>query len=387
MKLAKAAILTAATAALALGSLQAPAQAEPVAVAPEESDVAKLEAPRNSWFFIQRGFVLSGTSIYDSVTGKLLGQVETPTLGDMALDPKGKAYYVSQTIWTKGWRGTRQDLFTVYDSTDLKVQADIAMPGRLLVGGRKNNVIVIDEGKTALVYNYSPASSVNVIDLEKRKFVKAVELPGCADLIPNPGVGFSALCNDGSMATVTLAGAKSSIAHTAPFFKATDDPVFDNFAYDKAKKQVVMLTYTGQVFTAAMSATPTISEPFSIQQAAGMKPAGTAPLELAWYPGGGQPMALHRASGHLYVLMHKGEYWTHKDGGEEVWDVDLAARKVVKRVAIKGEPRSIEVTQGDSPQLIMAGEDETVRTIDVATWTPKHAIEHAGGGVITVIEP
>ncbi|MFK9781039.1 amine dehydrogenase large subunit, partial [Escherichia coli] len=74
----------------------------------------------------------------------------------------------------------------------------------MLVGDRKNNFIVSDDGKFGYVYNYNPATSVNIVDLVKRKFVKAVELPGCADLVTGPGVGLSALCNDGSIATVAL---------------------------------------------------------------------------------------------------------------------------------------------------------------------------------------
>lgn len=373
--------------ALALGSLAAQALATPVSTEPEESDVRTLAAPGPGWFFIQRGFVMDGTLIYDSASGKLLGQVETPVLSDMALDPAGKAYYVAQTIWTKGSRGVRQDFVTVYDSAGLKVQADIDMPGRLLVGGRKNNFVVSEDGKWGFVYNFSPASSVNVIDLTRRKFVKAIELPGCADLIPNPGVGFSALCSDGSMATVAVGGAKPVITHTAPFFGATTDPVFDNLAYDKARKQAVMLTYTGLVYTAAIGAKPTVAEPFSIQQAAGIRKGDPAPLEVNWFPGGGQPMALHRPSNTLYVLMHKGEYWTHKDGAEEIWAVDLAGRKVVRRMAIEGKPESIEVTQDADAKIIVAGDDEVARVIDARTGAVLHTIEKAGSGPIAVMEP
>jgi len=39
--------------------------------------------------------------------------------------------------------------------------------------------------------------------MAKGKFVKKIELPGCASLMPIPGVGFAALCSDGSLATVT----------------------------------------------------------------------------------------------------------------------------------------------------------------------------------------
>jgi DNA-binding beta-propeller fold protein YncE len=82
----------------------------------------KAEPPKTSWFFINRGFTENSSAIYDTATGKLLGHVETPQLTDLALDPAGKFYYVSSTLWTKGMRGTRQDYVSVFDSVDLKLR-------------------------------------------------------------------------------------------------------------------------------------------------------------------------------------------------------------------------------------------------------------------------
>jgi len=374
-----------ATLALAL-VLGAPgAQAAPVAsVEPEQSDVDRLTPPKPSWFLINGGFVASSSRIYDAATGTLIGHVETPQLTDLALDPAGKYYYVSSTLWTKASRGTRQDYVSVFDSVDLKLQADIPMPGRLLVGGRLNNFVLSADGKTGYVYNMSPASSVNVLDLVARKFVRTVELPGCASLVAVPGVGLSALCSDGSLATLSLSGKKSEITRSEPFFSATDDPIFDNFQVDRAKNQMIMLSYTGKVYTATLGAKPVIAAPFSLQEAAGVAAGSTAPNTVNWYPGGVQQMALHPASGQLYVLMHMGEYWSHKAGASEVWQLDLATHKVVKRMAVPGEPRAIAVTQEATPHLITAGEDETVYIYDLATGKQAYKLDQAGGGIITV---
>jgi len=354
---------------------------------PEQSEVATLSAPEPSWIIVNRGFVLSGASIYDTATGKMLGMVETSLLADIAIDPAGKYYYVSETMWTKGWRGTRQDMVTIYDSTGLKLQSEIAMPGRILIGGRKNNFVLSNDGKTAFVYNLSPASSVNMIDLVKRKFVRTIELPGCASLIPNPGIGFSALCSDGTIATVATGGAKPVTTRSAAFFSATEDPIFDNFAYDKIHHEAVFLTYTGQIYTAKIDAAPTISAPFSLQGAAGVRPGETKPLDTNWYPGGGQQLALHRASGHLYVLMHMGEYWSHKAPATEIWDLDLAARKVVKRVPLDEPATTIEVTQEAAPKVIVSGESGTVHILDTKSWAEKFKLEKAGNGVILAADP
>lgn len=387
-KFAKTSRLFAASAMVGIAlAATAPAHAGAGTIEPEESDVSSLESPKPNWFYIQRGFVLGGTAIYDANTGKYVAQVETPTLGDMAIDPAGKHYYVAESVWSHRLRGTRQDFVAVYDANHLKSEGDIDIPGRILVGGRKNNFITSDDGKTLYVYNFDPVSSVNVVDLVKRKFVKNFELPGCADLIPNPGVGLSALCSDGSLATISLTGSKVDITRTEPFFGATTDPIFDNFPYDKAKKQVVFLTYTGLIRTVGISAKPTIGEAFSIQEAAGIRKGDTKALDINWLPGGGQPMALNRKTGHLYVLMHMGEFWSHKAPGTEVWDVDLATKKVVKRLTLPTPASAVEVTQEASPKLIIAGgESETAIVLDAATGEVKYKIENAGAGPIYTVE-
>lgn len=384
---AKARHTAAAVCALALlGTAGAASAADPLQPDPELEAVT-LSAPKPSWVFVERGFVVPGNTIYDTDTGKMLGQVESSHLSDLSLDPAGKAYYVSESIWSKGSRGTRQDMITVYDSATLKLKSEIAMPGRILIGGRKYNFVIADAGKTAYVYNLDPASSVNVVDLAKGKFVKKIELPGCASLMPVTGVGFSALCSDGSLATVKTAAAKPEITRSAPFFSATNDPIFDNFGYDGAKQQAVFLTYTGQVYTAKLGATPTISEPFSIQAAAGVSPADTKPLDVHWYPGARQGLAYHFATGHAFVLMHMGEYWTHKEPGTELWELDVAAKKVVKRIPLEEAANTVTVTQEANAKLVLGTESGTLLILDAKTGAEKFKLEKSGGGVLRTLEP
>ncbi|MFM6831850.1 MAG: amine dehydrogenase large subunit [Novosphingobium sp.] len=373
-------------AALAV-TLVAPAYAESVVPEAEEATVNTLAPPAPGWFYVRGGWGSAGSSIFDAGTGKMVGMIATSRDSDMAIDPAGRAYYVAETIWSKGNRGTRQDIVSVYDSKTLKLVTEIPTPGRLVIGGLKTNFVLSDDGKTAYDYNFDPASSVNVIDLVKRKFVRSIELPGCASLIPNPGVGFSALCADGTLATVAIKGAAQDITRTEPFFDAAADPIWSNFAYDRKKKQAVLLSYTGLVRIATIGAKPTVSEPFSIQQAAGLRIADTKPLDIAWYPGGGQVMALHRPSGMLWVLMHKGEYWSHKEGAEEIWGIDLASKKVVKRFPLEDKVSNIEITQDDAAMIMVNSYKNDAWIIDSKTGEIKHTIKDAGGGHITVMEP
>lgn len=369
------------------GSPALPLLAESVVPEAEEATVNTLEPPKPGWFFVRGGWGTAGSSIFDAGSGKMVGMVATSRDSDLAIDPAGRFYYVAETMWSKGNRGTRQDFISVYDSTTLKLVTEIPTPGRLIIGGFNTNFVLSDDGRTAYDYNFDPASSVNVIDMVKRKFVRAIELPGCASLIPNPGVGFSALCADGTLATVAVKGAAQEITRTAEFFDAAADPIFSNVALDRARKQAVMLSYTGQVRIVALGAAPQVGAAFSIQEAGGMRAADIKPLDIAWYPGGMQPMALHRPSGTLWVLMHKGEYWSHKEGAEEIWGLDLATRKIVKRIVVKGHPGNIAITQDDAAMIMVNGMDNNAQVIDSRSGEVKHQIENAGGGLITVVEP
>ena len=351
----------------------------------EEATTATMPLPTPRWAFIRGSYGMQGTRVFDGDTGKMRGEVDTSARSDMAIDPAGLYYYVSESIWTKGNRGTRQDMVSIYDSRTQKLVSEVSIPGRLIVGGRKQNFIVSNDGKLGFVYNLQPSSSVNVVDLVKHKFVRTIELPGCAALFPTPDNGFSALCADGSMATVEM-GAKPKITHTASFFSASEDPIFEIGIVDKKNGDAVFVSYTGLVYQVKLGAEPQIAKPWSIQQAAGLHAGATAPLDVNWYPGGRQPIAVNHATGQLYVLMHVGEYWSQKDAGDEIWKIDLATHKVVKRHELKTGAENIEVTQ-DAKPLIFVNEDKgKTWVIDAETMEDKRSMEHAGGGVIAVLE-
>jgi methylamine dehydrogenase heavy chain len=370
-----------------MASAQAPAAAAtPPVLESEEPYTRKLPALSPHWAFIRGGFESGATRIFDGDTGKMVGMVATSRWSDLTLDPTNKFYYVSETIWSKINRGTRQDMLSVYDPVTLNLLSETPVPGRLIIGADRNNFIISDDGKTGFIYNLDPASSVNVVDLEKRRMLQTIELPGCASLMPNPAGGFSALCSDGTLATVLLKGRSATTTHSAPFFSATTDPIFGPYVYDRGKAEATFLTYTGLIYQAKIGAEPKIGEPWSLQAAAGVRPGDTRPLDINWFPSGRQLMALHRATGTLYVLMRKGEFWSHKEGGDEIWVVDLANKRVKRRVPLKKTAENIEISQDAKPLIFINGEENKTRVIDATSFEQKFDIEHAGGGVIQTID-
>ena len=91
-----------------------------------------------------------------------------------------------------------------------------------------------------------------------------------------------------------------------------------------------------------------VSASWSLQQAASMRKATYTPMDVNWMPGGRQPIAVHHATGRIYVLMHMGEYWSEYEPAEEIWEFDGNSHKLVRRHPLgdlKGKFINIAVSQ------------------------------------------
>jgi methylamine dehydrogenase heavy chain len=365
----------------------------PPPLEPEQSDVATL-SPNPPHRFLTVGRM--GSVIFDGDSGKMEGSIPSGYGPNIAIAPDNSQFYVSETYWSHGARGTREDLLSVYDAKTLNLVKEIPLPGRALVF-KTQNFDVNASGTRAYVYIMHPAASVAWVDLKKQAVGGTVEIPGCALVFPWGETGFASLCGDGSLATVIIPESGSpTVTHTKPFFDANKDPIFEESLVDRATGKALFISYTGLIYEAQLGATPVIAKPWSIQQAAGFAAAGTGVQELAWRPGGGQFAAFHKASGKLFVLMHPGNYWTHKQGGTEIWVLDTKAHGLVSRFPLRAVPTSglgddavpfyadIGVSQDDKPLLYLLTSSGGDLVLDAGTGEQLRKVEFAGGNRVMV---
>jgi methylamine dehydrogenase heavy chain len=357
----------------------------------EIPSVGTLGPVQPHWVFVNRGGGADGTRIFDGDTGKMKGMVNMYGQDSFAFDPLGNNFYVAQTIWSKLDRGARQDNLLAYDVHSLKLVAEVPIPGRMLIGNRTHNLVITADGKRALIYNMQPSSSVNVVDLEKKAFEQKIELPGCATMFTNTINGFSALCSNGTMATVAMNGAKPTITRSAPFFSATEDPIFDTSIIDPKTGKATMLSYSGLITPVTLGATPQIGQSWSIQQAAFMRKGTYTPMDVNWMPGGRQPIAVHHASGRIYVLMHMGEYWSEYEPAQEIWILDANTRKLIGRHALASELKdklvNIAVSQDSNFQVYASDGGGNTYVLDSQTLEKKQKMENSGGGILYTVQP
>jgi len=356
----------------------------------EVPSVGTLDPVQPHWVFVNRGNGQDGTRIFDGDSGKMRGMVNMYGQDSFSFDPLGRNFYVAQTIWSKLDRGQRQDMLLAYDVRSLKLVSEIPIPGRMLIGNRTHNLVITSDGKKALIYNMQPSSSVNVVDLESHAFAQKIELPGCATMLTNTINGFSALCSNGTLATVTM-GEKPTITRSARFFSATEDPIFDTSIVDPKTGKATLISYSGMVTPVTLGATPQIGTPWSLQQAAFMRKGTYTPMDVNWMPGGREPIAVHYATGRIYVLMHMGEYWSEYEPAQEIWVLDGNTHKLIGRHALSGELKeklvNIAVSQDNDPQVYASDGSGNTFVLDAQTLEKKRTRERHQGGILYTVQP
>ncbi|MBS0613449.1 MAG: amine dehydrogenase [Proteobacteria bacterium] len=287
--------------------------------------------------------------LVDGDSGKYLGQLNTGFgYGRMLLSPDGATIYSPETYFSRGTRGTRQDIVAYYDAKTLEPTGETLIPPK-----RSSNLAVsanaqlTDDGRFLLIYFFNPAQSVGVVDVTARKWVGEIETPGCALVYPAAPRAFFSLCADGAVQLINLneQGTLSKQRRIENLLAVDKDPVDEEPV--RYQGSWLFSTFAGSIVPVSANAQAvTAGQPWWL----------TTPAERAaqWRPGGHQKMALSPALNRLYVLMLKGGPDTHKDPAQEVWVYDLATHAKIQRIHLQGLASSILVTRDDKPLLYTA---------------------------------
>jgi methylamine dehydrogenase heavy chain len=226
---------------------------------------------------------------------------------------------------------------------------------------KKYNFDVTPDGRYGFTYNLAPSTAVTVTDLKARKSVGTIGVPGCGLIFAQAPNRFSSLCAAGSILTATFdESAKADIKRAEKVFDAKSDPAFEHSAWDKKHQMLYLITYQGDVIPVDLGGD---------QAAPGAKWSLTTAAERAagWRPGGWQVSHFHSASRHLYVLMHIGRPWTHKNSGVEVWEFDAASGKRLQRIKLKEPAQTVAVSPDADPLVYVIADSGRIEAYTVAT--------------------
>ncbi|MEE9280620.1 MAG: amine dehydrogenase large subunit, partial [Myxococcota bacterium] len=141
--------------------------------------------PHRVW--VTDSFLLGRSALMDGDTGTFLGMLSAGK-GHIVpvFAPDGDEIYLVETHFARTWRGERTDVVAVYDGRTLGDRGEIAIPPK-----RANypphaagSVALSDDGRFLAVFNLTPATSVSLVDVRARSFLREVATPGCSLVYP-----------------------------------------------------------------------------------------------------------------------------------------------------------------------------------------------------------
>jgi methylamine dehydrogenase heavy chain len=308
------------------------------------------------------------------------GQIQAHDSATLLVSDKRDEFYVADTVWSRGVRGTRTDFITIYDKKTMNVIDEIVLPGakRALITAMEGLMAFTDDQKMALVFNFTPASSVAVVDLVNRKVLGEVDIPGCSLVYPSGARGFATLCASGTLLNIKLDanGQVAGRTETKPFNPMDTDPLFTSSAVVGGVRYFPSIQ--GRIQPIDMKGD-------DVKVLADWPLVSAADASGHWRPSGWQLITSDDKL--LYVVMqadaHEG---THKDPGNEVWVFNAATKARVKRIRLVRPGSSIAITRAAQPLLLVQASDR-LDVYDAHDGTLVRSMELAGFRTRMDIEP
>jgi methylamine dehydrogenase heavy chain len=323
------------------------------------------------------GRVLVVDPLGEHIGDQFKGMITASFAAALEFSARRNEIYVAETFWSRGGRGGEQtDVVTIWDPQTLSVIDEVLIPRGRLVGFPKRNVSGLIGGDRFLgIYNFTPAQTVSIVDLEKRIFVGEIPIAGCGLVVPTGVRSFTSICANGSFRTTHLQadGRLGGVSTTEVLFDPQESPVFEMPLM--ANGTAYFVSYDSHVLPVDIR-----GERIS---AGARWPLAQEASEAGWRPGGINTH-VHDTAGLGYVLMHpEGGEGTHNNGGSEVWVYDLGSKKRLSRIALQtwgvtlgvsgsGDQRLLHVTNLDRKiDVYRIPSGEHVRTLDVGASAPQ----------------
>ena len=349
--------------------------------------VATLPVPASKHWVWVNDFVFPHMAdgmayLIDGDSGRYLGTLSTGySFAHVILSRDGKLIYSPETYFSRGTRGTRTDVVTLYDTRTLSPVGEIAIPPK-----RSSNLPMIanqvttDDDRFLLIYNFNPGQSVTVVDTKLRKFVREIETPGCALIYPTGPRSFFSVCGDGSLSLVALDdNGAATQKRTQPLFNMASDPVTEKAV--RVGHVWYFVSFDGRIYPLTVGPRQAAVGPTWWLTTEAERKAG-------WRPGGIQQLAVDVRRSRLYAIMHRGGVETHKDPGKDVWVYDLATRQRVQQFTLKNLSSSIQLSTDAQPLLYSIFIDSTDLDIyDASNGKLLRSVAHVGTTPTIMVTP
>jgi len=317
---------------------------------PEQMGVAELPAanPHRSYLVdVEFDTMITGRIVVvDPDQKRFLGMISTGFIAPSVLSHDGRVLLSADAFYSRGVRGVRTDVLTAWDTSNLSPLWEVEIPNKRFLGlTQRYSLGISADDRFAYIYNYTPATSVTVVDVQARALIGEIVIPGCILSFPVGARRFASLCGDGSLQVITLDDAGKETARTRTHFFDPDAEKLNERAAHVGDTYYFTTT-TGSVRAVDFSGdAPVLLPSWSL--------TSDAERAAGWAPGGWQLIAVAPKLNRLYALMHDEHAplkW--EDPSTIIWAFDLTSGKKVGTLEAPVPIWSIHATQDDNPLLL-----------------------------------
>lgn len=306
-------------------------------------------------------FVAGRVTVVDPDKKRVLGMVPTGFAAPSTLSHDQKTLYSADIWYSRGTRGTRTDVLTAWDSSTLSPAWEVLIPNKRAESlTQRYGLKTSADDRFVYVYNFTPSTSVTVVDTEAKAVVTEIAIPGCVLNYPVGKRRFASLCGDGSLQVVTLNDQGQETARSrTPFFDPNAERLVERAV--NVGDTYYFTTTTGTVRAVDFSGeAPKILPSWSLTTEEEKK--------AGWAPGGWQLMAVAPKLNRLYVLMHDAhEPMKWEDPSPLIWAFDLKTGKKIATLEAPAPIWSMQATGDDKPLLLGSDVEGGLQIFDLKT--------------------
>lgn len=306
-------------------------------------------------------FIAGRVTVVDPEQKKMLGMVSTGFVAPSTLSHDEKTLYSADTFYSRGTRGVRTDVLTAWDTSNLRPKWEVEIPAkRASILTQKYALGTSSDDRFVYIYNFTPSTSVTVVDTQEKKVASEIAISGCVLNYPVGKRSFASLCGDGQL-QITKVGddGKETGRSQTPFFDPNKEKLNERGL--AVGETYFFVTTDGMVKPVDVSGDkPKMLPSWSLTTDEERK--------KGWGTGGWQLMAVAPKLNRMYVLMHE-EHSAGKweDPSPFIWVYDLKTQKKIGTLEAPKPVWSLHATTDDKPLLLGTDIEGGLQIFDLKT--------------------
>ena len=316
----------------------------------EQIYVQKLTDPQPNWLVVNDpnflGNMDSKVLLMDVDSSQMLGTLSTGAWRNaVEFSPNRDLVYSPETYYSRGTRGERVDVITIYELETLSPLGEIEIPPKRGSGAAHRAYSGISfDGRFVYVFNVTPAMSVSIIDVVDQTFVEEIAIDGCAMVYPTGNFSFLSLCGNGRIRHTKLnqSGNFLESSFSGQIFDPMGDPLTEKAA--RVGGTWYFVSFHGKVVEVDASDE-------GVSELRTWNALSKKEVKKGWRPGGGQLLAVHD-TGTLYLSLNRKGVDSHKLPGERIRAYSIRDQKKIFDIKPAEPVINLVVSSGENPILV-----------------------------------